>query len=105
AAPAGRPGDRLLDGFGLLGRGGAAVPCPARDGRRRRSGPLVAALHARPHVDRRRRRRPGRRAPGRGGKGAVGQTVAWTPCGFSRPCPVVSTRRSRSPERSTPATT
>ena len=67
-----RPGHRVLDGFGLLGRGAAAVARPARDGSRPRCRPQLAALLARPHQHRGRRRRrrrgarPVRRARPRG---------------------------------------
>ncbi len=57
-----RPGHRVLDGFGLLGRGAAAVARPARDGPRPRRRPQLAALLARPHQHRGRRRRRRRRA-------------------------------------------
>ncbi len=53
AAAARRAGDRVLDRLGVLGRRRAALPRAARDGRRRRPGPVVAALHPRPHLDRR----------------------------------------------------
>ncbi len=45
AAPR-RPGHRLLDRLGLLGRGRPALARAAGDGRRRRPGPLLAAVHA-----------------------------------------------------------
>ena len=73
AAAAGRPGHRLLDRLGLLGRGGPAVARAAGDGRRRRPGPVLAAVHPRPHLDRGRRRRAGRRAAGRGRAGPPGR--------------------------------
>ena len=62
-----RPRHRVLDRLGLLGRRAPALPRAAGDGPRRRAGPQLAAVLARPHQHRGRRRRPGRGdRPGRG---------------------------------------
>ena len=76
ADAAGRPRHRVLDRLGLHRGGGPAEPRAAGDGRRARARPRLAAVLARPHLDRGRRagarrgHRPGRgprpqRRPGR----------------------------------------
>src|SRR5205814_356136 len=107
---AGRGRGGVLDRFGVLGRRRAAVPRAARDGRRRGPGAVVAAVHARPHLDLGRSRRAGRRAAGRGGAGAPGRVdqvdppVVLSPCVFWPPCPVESTPPSPPRARRTPGT-
>ncbi len=63
-----RPWHRVLHRLGLQRRRPAAVPRAARHGLRRRPGPPLAALLARPHLHGRRHRRP--RRGDRAGRGA-----------------------------------
>ena len=86
--------------------------------------PVDAAVHPRPHLDRGRRRRAGRGAAGARSSGPAGPARAAEAarasrrsliggrrpgeagrCGCWPPCRAASTRRSRPPGRSTPATT
>ena len=64
-----RPRHRVLDRLGVQRRRGAAQPRAARDRRRHRPGPQLAAVQPRPHVHGRRRRRGARgdRCGGRAG--------------------------------------
>jgi cysteine desulfurase len=60
ALPAGRPGSGVLHRVRLPGRCAPAQSRPAGDGRQRRAGEGCAAVLVRAHLDRARRRRPGR---------------------------------------------
>ena len=67
-----RPRHRVLDRLGLLGRDRPALARADRHGRRGRAGPRLAALLARPHLDRGRRRRGDRGDRARSSSGRAG---------------------------------
>ena len=70
-----RPRHRVLDRLGLLGRRAAALPRAARDGLRRRAGPPLAALLARPHLHRRPTSTPSSRRSARSSSGPAAATA------------------------------